>query len=148
MLYVNRSLNNLRKTLGDSLYRKLFQVLVTDNGFEFSLLDEIEVDSNGELISRVFFCNPYSSSQKGACEKNHEFIRYILPKGKSFDSLTQKDVDLIFSHINSTPRKSLGFSTPYAVFANTFGKDLLNKLNIHLIPKDEVLLKPTLISNH
>ena len=104
MLYVNRSLNNLRKTLGDSLYRKLFQVLVTDNGFEFSLLDEIEVDSNGELISRVFFCNPYSSSQKGACEKNHEFIRYILPKGKSFDSLTQKDVDLIFSHINSTPR--------------------------------------------
>lgn len=145
---VNRSLNNLRNLLGDSLYRKLFQVLVTDNGIEFSLLDEIEVDSNGELISRVFFCDPYSSSQKGACEKNHEFIRYILPKGKFFDSLTQKDVDLIFSHINSTPRKSLGFSTPYAVFANTFGKDLLNKLNIHLIPKDEVLLKPTLIANH
>ena len=145
---VNRSLNNLRKTLGDSLYRKLFQVLVTDNGFEFSLLDEMEVDPNGELISKVFFCDPYSSSQKGACERNHEFIRYILPKGHSFDSLTQKDVDLIFSHINSTPRKSLGFSTPYAVFANTFGKDLLDKLNIHLIPKDEVLLKPTLISNH
>ena len=62
----------------DSLYRKLFQVLVT---IEFSLLDEIEVDSKGELISRVFFCDPYSSSQKGACEKNHEFIRYILPKG-------------------------------------------------------------------
>ena len=145
-LNVNRCFTELRNRLGDSLYRKLFQVLVTDNGIEFSLLDEIEIDSNGELISRVFFCDPYSSSQKGACERNHEFIRYILPKGRSFEFLTQKDVDLIFSHINSTPRKSLGFSTPYAVFANTFGKDLLNQLNIHLVPKDEVLLKPTLIT--
>lgn len=106
---VNRSLFNLRKALDDSLYRKLFNILVADNGIEFSLLDEIEVDDNGEVITRVFFCDPYNSSQKGACERNHEFIRYISPKGKSFDSLTQKDVDLIFSHINSTPRKSLGY---------------------------------------
>lgn len=143
---VNKALFDLKEKIGNELYCRLFQVIVVDNGIEFSLMDEIEIDSNGELISRVFFCDPYSSSQKGACERNHEFIRYILPKGKSFSSLTQKDVDLIFSHINSTPRKSLGFNTPYFVFSNMFGKDLLDKLNIHLIPKDDVLLKPTLFN--
>lgn len=143
---VNKSLFELKEKIGDDLYRKLFQVIIVDNGIEFSLMDEVEVDSNGELISRVFFCDPYSSSQKGACERNHEFIRYIFPKGKSFDCLTQKDVDLMFSHINSTPCKSLGFNSPYFVFSNMFGKDLLNKLNINLIAKDDVLLKPTLFN--
>lgn len=145
-LNVNRSLVNLRKILGDSLYRKLFQVIVSDNGIEFSLLDEIEIDDNGEVITRVFFCDPYNSSQKGACERNHEFIRYILPKGKSFDLLTQKDVDLIFSHINSTPRKSLGFNTPYNLMLTTFGIELLDLLNISFIPKDDVHLKPSLLA--
>lgn len=143
---VNRSLINLKQILGDSLYRKLFQVIVSDNGIEFSLLDEIEIDDNGEVITRVFFCDPYNSSQKGACERNHEFIRYILPKGKSFDLLTQKDVDLIFSHINSTPRKSLGFNTPYNLMLTTFGIELLDHLNISFIPKDDVHLKPSLLA--
>ena len=96
-------------------------------------------------LSNVFFCDPYNSSQKGACERNHEFIRYILPKGKSFDSLNQKDVDLVFSHINSTPRKSLGFNTPYNVFKAVFGIKLLEILNIQEINKDEVHLKPSLL---
>jgi transposase and inactivated derivatives, IS30 family len=111
-------------------------------------MNEVEVDSNSERIYRVFFCDPYSSSQKGACERNHEFIRYILPKGRSLDCLTQKDVDLMFSHINSTPRKSLGFHSPYFVFSNMFGKDFLNRLNIHLIDKEDVLLKPTHSHKH
>ena len=143
---VNKALSDVKVTIGDELYRTLFQVIVVDNGIEFSLMDEVEIDSDGERISRVFFCDPYASSQKGACERNHEFIRYILPKGRSFDCLTQKDVDLMFSHINSTPRKSLGFHSPYFVFSNMFGKDFLNRLNIHLIPKDDVLLKPTLFN--
>ena len=140
---VNKALSDVKETIGNELYRTLFQVIIVDNGIEFSLMDEVEVDSNGERISRVFFCDPYSSSQKGACERNHEFIRYILPKGRSFDCLTQKDVDLMFSHINSTPRKSLGFHSLYFVFSNMFGKDFLNRLNIHLIDNEDVLLKPT-----
>lgn len=143
--YVNQALLNLKDKIGIELYKKLFQTILTDNGIEFSLLDEIEYDDFGELLSNVFFCDPYNSSQKGACERNHEFIRYILPKGKSFDSLNQKDVDLIFSHINSTPRKSLGFNTPYNVFKAVFGIKLLDILNIKEINKDEVHLKPSLL---
>lgn len=143
---VNKAINNLKNTIGDSLYKNLFQTILTDNGIEFSMLDEIERDSNGELLSNVFFCDPYCSSQKGSCERNHEFIRYILPKGKSFDNLNQTHVDLIFSHINSTPRKSLGFKTPYQVMSNIFGKKLLDDLNITEINSDDVILKPSLIN--
>ena len=142
---VNQALLYLKERIGTHLYKQLFQTILTDNGLEFSLLDEIEFDDNGEHLSNVFFCDPYNSSQKGACERNHEFVRYILPKGKSFDDLNQKDVDLIFSHINSTSRKSLGFNTPYNVFKAMFGIKLLTILNIQEINKDEVHLKPSLL---
>lgn len=143
--FVNNALMELKNKLGLETYKILFQVILTDNGIEFSLLDEIENDENGELITKVFFCDPYKSSQKGACERNHEFIRYVLPKGVSFDNLNQKDVDLIFSHINSTPRNSLGFKTPFELFKTAFGIDVLKILNINEINKDDIHLKPELI---
>lgn len=143
--FVNNALMELKNKLGLETYKILFQVILTDNGIEFSLLDEIENDENGELITKVFFCDPYKSSQKGACERNHEFIRYVLPKGVSFDNLNQKDVDLIFSHINSTPRNSLGFKTPFELFKTAFGIEALKILNINEINKDDIHLKPELI---
>lgn len=143
--FVNNALMELKNKLGLETYKILFQVILTDNGIEFSLLDEIENDENGELITKVFFCDPYKSSQKGACERNHEFIRYVLPKGVSFDNLNQKDVDLIFSHINSTPRNSLGFKTPFELFKTAFSIEVLSILNINEINKDDVHLKPELI---
>ena len=143
--FVNNALMELKNKLGLETYKILFQVILTDNGIEFSLLDEIENDENGELITKVFFCDSYKSSQKGSCERNHEFIRYVLPKGVSFDNLNQKDVDLIFSHINSTPRNSLGFKTPFELFKTAFGIEALRILNINEINKDDVHLKPKLI---
>lgn len=143
--FVNNALMELKNKLGLETYKILFQVILTDNGIEFSLLDEIEIDGNGELITKVFFCDPYKSSQKGSCERNHEFIRYVLPKGVSFDNLNQKDVDLTFSHINSTPRNSLGFKTPFELFKTAFGIEVLRILNINEINKDDVHLKPELI---
>lgn len=143
--FVNNVLMELKNKLGLETYKILFQVILTDNGIEFSLLDEIENDENGELITKVFFCDSYKSSQKGSCERNHEFIRYVLPKGVSFDNLNQKDVDLIFSHINSTPRNSLGFKTPFELFKTAFGIEVLTILNINEINKDDVHLKPELI---
>lgn len=143
--FVNNALMELKNKLGLETYKILFQVILTDNGIEFPLLDEIENDENRELITKVFFCDPYKSSQKGACERNHEFIRYVLPKGVSFDNLNQKDVDLIFSHINSTPRNSLGFKTPFELFKTAFGIEVLRILNINEINKDDVHLKPELI---
>lgn len=66
------------------LYKKLFEVILTDNGSEFFYPVSIEKD-NEEVVSYVFYCDPGASWQKGVIEKNHEYIRYILPKKRSFD---------------------------------------------------------------
>ena len=66
--------------------------------------------------------------QKGACEVNHELIRRILPKGESFDDLTQADISLMMNHINSYKRKKLNNRSPYDAFSFYYGEDLLKKL--------------------
>lgn len=78
-------------------------------------------------------------------ENNHNFVREILPNGMSWAKLTQEKVDLMFSHINSVPRDSLGGKTPYEAFSFFYGSEILNKLNIQKIEKDRVTLKPYLL---
>ena len=92
---------------------KLFDVVIADNGSEFKDLYKLEEDEDGNHICKVFYCDPYRSNQKAECEKNHVFFRRIVPKGTSFKDFTQKDVDTIFSHINSYPRASLKNKSPY-----------------------------------
>ena len=84
----------------------------------------------------MFYCDPNCSWQKGSIEKNHEYIRYILPKGTSFASLTQYDCNLIASHINSVPRVSLNNVSPYESSINFIGKENLDKLKIDKINYD------------
>ena len=69
--------------------KKTFPVILTDNGTEFE--DPLSLDFDNEDIGRtsIFYCNPRASYQKGMIEKNHEFIRYVLPKGTSFNNLLQ-----------------------------------------------------------
>ena len=75
----------------------------------------------------------------------HEFIRYILPKGKSFEGLNQQDVTLMANHINSIARASLNERTPFELAALLIDNDFLKALELHTIPHDEVLLKPELL---
>ena len=72
-------------------------------------------------------------------------LRMVLPKGTSFDFLTQWDLNLITSHINSTPRASLNGRTPYSVALETMGEDVLNAFQLRPIAPDEVNLTPKLI---
>ena len=67
--------------------------------------------------------------------------------GYPLKNLTQADLDLMFSHINSTPRKSLNGKTPYEAFSFLFGSDTARKLNIAPFERDKVTLKPCLL-NH
>ena len=67
----------------------------------------------GEERLRVYYCDPYCSWQKPRVENAHTLLRRVLPKGTSFDGLTQADVDLICSHINSYPRAELGWRSPF-----------------------------------
>lgn len=109
---------------------KLFDVLLADNGSEFKTLYELEKDEEGNNICKVFYCDPYRSSQKAECEKNHGLFRRIWPKGRSMNKFTQETVDEIFTHINSYPRNSLKNKTPYELFSNEYVSIILTLLGI------------------
>lgn len=136
----------LDRTLGREAFRNLFQVILTDRGSEFTDPRSIECDEYGEIRTRVFYCDPQRSDQKGGCEVTHEMIRRILPKGSSFDHLTQSDIDLMMSHINSYTRKKLGNLSPYRLFSSLYGENLLTQLNLHQIPPNEINLTPKLLN--
>lgn len=149
--YVNSVFDGLKNDIEDSTYRRLFEVILTDNGTEFSDPDRIEsdpLDASAEKMSRLFYCNPNCSWQKGGIEKNHEYIRYVLPKGTSFAGLTQEDCNLLASHINSVPRVSLNNATPYDLALSLLGKDVLDKFNIRRLDADDVNLSPSLLKKH
>ena len=78
-------------------------------------------------------------------EKNHEFIRYVLPKGTSFDELSQIDIDLMSNHINSLARESLNWTSPYELAKILLGKETIKKLNLKKVAASEIQLNKTLL---
>lgn len=141
--------NEIYRMLGEDDYKFLFNVLVTDNGSEFADVNGIEMCPDHQSIrSKVFFCNPYASWEKGAIEVCHELLRRIVPKGSSLANITTKQTQLINSHINSYFRQSNGELSAYDTFVNAFGeraKRILKKLHIERIDPKDVVLHPSLI---
>ncbi|ASS41188.1 hypothetical protein AXF21_04330 [Eubacterium minutum ATCC 700079] len=84
-------------------------------------------------------------SDKPHVEKNHTLFRDICPKGSSFDTFTQDDVNLIFSHVNSIVRNSLGGKSPYELFSFIYGEKITSLLGIERIPSREVIQSPLLL---
>ena len=82
--------------------------LTYDNGKEFAFHQQIA----DALDAKGFFANPYHSWERGLNENTNGLIRQYLPKGQSFDELSDKDVETIMNKLNSRPRKCLGFKTP------------------------------------
>ena len=139
------TLDYLQEILHDD-YKKLFSLILTDRGSEFEVSKLFEVNfETGEFRTNIFYCDPQAPSQKPHVENNHNYVRDILPNGKKLSKLTQEDINLMFSHINSTPRQALGGGTPYEVFCFFYGSEILNKLNVQKIEKDMVTLKPYLL---
>ena len=138
--------NHLDQTLGNSLFSKLFPVILTDNGSEFSNPRAIEYrETIPSLRTNVFYCDAGSPYQKGAIEVNHELIRRILPKGTSFNHLTQEDINLMMDHINSYKRKKLNNRSPYETFSFYHGEEVLHKLGCIPVAASDIMLKPALL---
>ena len=129
------------------VFMNLMPIIITDNGSEFSNPKAMEFDRQENQRTHIFYCDASAPGQKGSIEKNHEFIRYVLPKGTSFDHLTQKDITLLMDHINSYSRESLGNKCPYDVFEFFYGASVLEALNCHRIPGNEVNLTPALLKS-
>jgi IS30 family transposase len=136
--------DTLSEKLGVQVFHELFPVILTDNGTEFQLPQRLESNRNGELRTKIYYCNPNSSWQKGMLEKNHEYIRYVIPKGQSLDPYSQKDAILLTNHINSEARDSLNGCTPFKLSLLLLNNQLHKLLKLVEIPPDEVTLQPAL----
>lgn len=133
------------EVFGHALFAELFEVILTDNGTEFSNPKALEYDALNIMRTRIFYCDPAASYQKGACENNHEMLRRFLPKGSSFDDLTQKQLNIISSHINSYKRKKLNNQSPFDLFSSAYGQEIISKLDLTMIPADKVTLNLSVI---
>ncbi len=144
---VTNYFNHIYEVLGHDQFKKLFPIILTDNGSEFSNPAAIEFNDKGERRTYIFYCHPSAPEEKGECENNHRFIRYFVPKGKSWDEYKQKDINLMMSHINSYARKSLNDKPPYLLFTTLYSIEAATKLDVSYIRPDDITLSRLLISN-
>ncbi len=142
---VLRVFDLLEERLGTPLFRRLFEIILTDGGSEFAGREDLERSSGKGTRTTVYYCDPYSFWQKGCCEKNHEYIRYVRKKGSSFDDLEQSDVDLLANHINSTKRDSLNGHSPFELSQLLLDEKLLTVMNYRAVGPDDVMLTPELL---
>lgn len=142
---VVNAINSLYDAITPRLFKKYFEVILTDNGPEFKNPWDIEKDPNGKHRCYVFYCDPYASNQKGKLEKNHEYIRYVIPKGKSMQNFTQADINKLASHINSTARDGLNGATPFALANILIDKRIPILTGQFEVSPDDVMLKPELL---
>ncbi|CVK19294.1 IS30 family transposase [Sporomusa sphaeroides] len=137
--------DTLSEKLGIQIFQELFPLILTDNGTEFQNPQRLECDRHGVSRTSIFYCNPNSSWQKGMLEKNHEYLRYVIPKGQSLDTYNQRDATRLMNHINSEARDSLNGCTPFRLSLLLLNPKLHELLKLVAIPPDEVTLKPSLL---
>ena len=137
--------NDMNTKLGNDKFKSLFPIILCDNGSEFSNPKALEFDAQGVRRTNIFYCDPYASFQKPNVELNHEFIRRILPNGTSFDGLSQDDINLMMSHINSYSREKFNDMSPHDMFCLLYGASVLDILGQRNIPANEIILKPSLL---
>lgn len=145
---VKAGLALVREALGADGMRRVFGLVLTDNGSEFS--DEGGIAALiGEAPdeTRLFYCEPRRADQKGGCERNHVEVRKLLPKGRGLrlDRLTRADAALVMSQVNSEPRGKLAWRTPSEMLLAVFGEDaraLLDAFGVEALAPSELDLTP------
>jgi len=142
---VSNKIIELKELLGYEIFRKIFPVILTDNGPEFFNIEAIE--SNGEDIkdTKLFFCKPGRSDQKGSLENAHSYIRRFIEKGEDFAKYSDKDINRIVNNINSMRRKKYNPETAYILFERKFGKDVALKLGLYKMNSTEVIISSKLL---
>ena len=145
---VNKKIEEIKSTIGNELFHKIFTIILTDNGSEFKRPNEIENNGPDVLDSKVFYCEPQRSDQKSQIELSHEYIRRYIPKNITLNNYTEENIFDMMCHINSTPRKSLDWQSPYEVFVKMFGKEALDKLGIYQVNSKDVILNDNLFKNN
>lgn len=116
---------NQMKLFMNKHYNKIFKSFSTDNGSEFSDFLGIIKDSK----TKIYFCHPYCSGEKGTNEKQNSMIRYFIPKKTLIENYSYQDINKIANWMNNYPRKSLNYKTPLEAVLKEFNnKSIINKI--------------------
>lgn len=142
----------LEKILGEDLFSEEVAIIKTDRGSEFCDAEGFEKEENESRRTRIFYCDPMASGQKGSLENNHKEIRYICPKENDLKDLglnSQDKANLIVSHINSQSKEHLKGKSPLEVmeFMNPALYQKFKDFGIERINKDNIVLKPYLLKD-
>lgn len=143
---VKKLFDHLEEKMSTYIFCRTFPVILTDRGVEFSKPDEIETGIDNVIRTSIYYCDPMASWQKPGIERNHEFIRCVLPKGSTFDNLTQWDVTKLASHINSTARASMNGLAPIQLASMLLDKNAVNAFGLREISPDDITLTPKLLT--
>jgi IS30 family transposase len=140
--HVKAQFDILERILGDDFPA----VILLDRGSEFARASALETSCLNEgKRCHVYYCDPMRADQKGACERNHRFIRRIIPKGTSLERISRRDAARLMSHVNSLPRRSLGGISPIAAARDILPQALFEAYGIEEIKVAQIVLKPSLI---
>lgn len=115
---VVKALDALERKLGARRFRAIFKSITFDNGTEFAAAEELERSCINKHLPRtkVYFCHPYSSWERGTNENTNGMIRRRFPKGTNFAAVTNAQITQAENWINNYPRKILGYKSSEIVF--------------------------------
>lgn len=115
------ALDNLERRYG-AMFGRVFKTITVDNGSEFSDCAGMERSCLHEgSRTKVYYCHPYSSYERGTNENINGMIRRRFPKGTDFGPVTDDQVQAVEDWLNNYPREILGFFSANAVFAEALG---------------------------
>lgn len=108
---VVKALDKLERKLGKK-FREIFKSITVDNGSEFADWEGMERSRRSKKKrTKIYYCHPYSSWERGSNENQNKLVRRHIPKGINFDDKTQRDIDNITEWINNYPRRIFGYKT-------------------------------------
>ena len=101
--------------------KQFTHTITSDNGKEFTLHEDIA----SSLDTDFYFCDPYSSWQRGLNENTNGLIRRYIPKRTEFADISRAEIMMIQNKLNHRPRKALGYKTPFEVFMNEISRKMV-----------------------
>ena len=145
---IGRILDMLEDKL-DSYFYILFRKGIPDNGVEFLNFSLLERSIHKDLNKRmeVHYTHTYASYEKPHIENNHILLRWLIQKDYDITLLSSDDILDIINRLNNYPRPKKGFKTPIQLLEDELGNFILDLLDLHHIPIDQLNMKDMIIKN-
>lgn len=116
------ALDALEEKYGDH-FSQIFKTITVDNGMEFADCPGLEKSKIHEgNRTKVYYCHPYSSWERGTNENINKMVRRKIPKGTNFDGMTDEQIKEVETWINTYPRGILNYENSQKLFQEEVAK--------------------------